>query len=240
MAVDPTVDVFDQLLELVKGDSDEFLVTVTEPDLTDPDVVPLPRLPINLHESVDGTADRHIILRYASKRTPGVDDNVDALLFKDAQRGSSDIRYLAQAGDTLGQAEVLIDTADTLDTDESTVARDEDPEHAWDLEANIQDEERAGVSQIGDVTVVNGTNTVVGAATKFLLSKVGDILNLTDGTGANELKPALITKIIDDLNMEVGRTIWIDANNVTFEVRRNRRKTVASGDFRFITGVTDG
>jgi hypothetical protein len=234
-----TVDVLDQTLELVKGDSDEYLVNVTEPDAVDPTICP----PINLTEAVDGTADRYAILRFAAKRIGSDDENADALVYKTFQAGSSDIRYLTQdtappAG-TLGQAEVLVDVADTIDSDEPVLERgDTTPNHDWDLEVSRQDEERAGASGVGTVDVINGSPAVAGTGTAFLQAKVGDIINLLDAS--NLAKPALITAITDDLTLETDRTLWTTVSGTTFELRRTRRRTAAAGDFFFRRGRVKG
>lgn len=236
MAGAGTTDVFDQDLELVKGDSDEYLVTVTEPNTADPTI----RDPINLTESVGGTPDRHAILRFAAMRKEADLDNDEALVYKDFQKGSSDIRYLTQdlpaPSGTLGQAEILVDVADTVESDEPVIERDDTTSlHDWDLEVNRQDEERAGVSQVGTASVTNGSNTVTGTGTVFTGAKVGDIINLLDA--GNLAKPAIITAIVSDTELTTDRTFWNTTGTAqSFELRRNRRRTAAAGDFFFRRG----
>lgn len=221
-------DFYDQPQELVKGDSDEWLVTVTEPNDADPEV----RDPVRLDQAVDATQDRYAIVRVAAKLKGTDDDNVEALFFKDFQRGSSDINYLDQTTSP-GQAEVFIDTADTNESDDPVVDRDATTAlHDYDVEVNRQDVERAGASGVGLVSVTNGSNVVTGNGTAtFSNAKCEDIINLLDA--GNLLRPAIITKIIDDNTIEVGRTLWVDATDVAYEIRRNRRRTGAYGDLFF-------
>ena len=207
-------NVLDQPLELVKGDSDEYLVTVTEPNSADPTI----QDPVDLSQAVDGTPNRYAILRFAAMRKGRDDDNTAALVYKDSQAGASDIRYLAQTGATLGQAEVLVDVADTVNKDEPVLERDDtEALHDWDLEVNRQDVERAGASGVGTVAVSAGSNAVTGTGTAFKAAKVGDIINLLDA--GNVDKPAIITGIVDDVTLATDRTFWVDATGATFELR---------------------
>ena len=88
-----TTNVLDQPLELVKGDSDEYLVTVTEPNDVDPTV----RDPINLTEAVDGTPARHAILRFAAMLKGRDLDNDEALVYKVDQRHAKAVECLERA-----------------------------------------------------------------------------------------------------------------------------------------------
>lgn len=224
------IDYHDQSLTLVKGDSKELLIVVTEADTASTDT-PLPRLPINLWEAVDGTVDRHAIIRFAAKRKESDGDNDDALLFKDSQKGPSDINILNQ-GTNESQAELLQDVADTNTSEEPVIDRGDDALHSYDVEVNRQDVERAGASGVGTVSVTNGSNIVTGTGSLFSNAKCEDILNLLDA--GNLHRPTLITKVVSDTEIEVGRTIWTDALTSTYEVRRNRRRTAASGDLFFL------
>ena len=233
MASATTNTALQQPLELIKSDSDEYLFTVTEPTTT----TPVTQVPIRLDQAVDGTQDRYAILRWTVKRSPEADAQSDALIAKDSQRGNSEISILDQTVPALeGQAEVLVDIPDTSGSDDPTVDIGDDPGHRHDLEVNRQDVERDGASQVGTVTVANGSNVVEGVGTAFLSAKVYDIINLTDGV--NHLKPAIITAITSDTQLTVGRTIWIDAAGASFEIRRNRRRTAAAGTFALLTEVS--
>lgn len=222
----------EQALEMHKADSADVLLTVTEDEADEDGVYP----PVRLDLAVDGTASRHAILRWAVKRSPKSDDNVDALVYKDSQRGPSEIRLSDQVDEsTRGQAEAFIDPTDTSDSDDPTVSRDDDALHRHDYEVNRQDFVRDGVSGVGTVSVVDGSDVVTGVGTAFLLAKRLDILNLVDVD--NVLRPALITSIVSNTELRVGRTSWVTATGVAFEVRRNRRKTVLGGPFKLLTEV---
>lgn len=231
-----TTDFNDQPQELVKGDSDEWVVSVTEPN----DADAMLRDYIRLDRAVDGTDDRYAIIRVAAKLKGSDEDNTDALFFKDSQLGASDIQILDQTNGlptdapagTQGQAIVYIDTADTTDSEDPVVERSASTAlHDYDVEVNRQDVERSGASGVGTVSVTNGSNTITGTATAFTNAKVGDIVNLL-GAG-NLARPTLITKIVDDATIEVGRSLWVNVSGDTYEIRRNRRRTGAYGDLFF-------
>lgn len=223
-----TTDYYDQPQELIKGDSDEWLLTVTEPN----DVDPTQRDPVRLDQAVDGTADRYAILRAAGKRKGSDDTNAEALFFKDSQRGASDIAINGDQVTNPGNAEILIDTVDTSETEEPTIDRGDDAIHDYDVEVNRQDVERAGASNVGTISVTNGSNTVTGAGSTFTNAKPGDIIQITDA-GDNLTRPALILSITDDTTLVVDRTIWTDEAGAAYEIRRNRRRTGAYGDLFF-------
>jgi len=218
----------DQPLELHRGDSDEILFTVTEPG--DPEATR-----VRLDQAVDGTAARWAILRWTVKRNPR-DGQSEALLYKDTQRGSAEFRILDQTVEaTEGQAEAFIDPDDTSDTDEKTAGPTDQPAHRHDLEVNRQDEIRAGAS-VGTVTVENGSSTIIGVGTEFTKAKRWDILTVLDAS--NTFRPTLITRIVSDTEIEVGRTEWVDVSGEAFEIRRNRRRTAAAGTFKLKTEIT--
>lgn len=198
-------------LTLVKGDSDDLLVTVT--DDSDPPVA------INLSQAVDGTPNRRAILRFAVKSDPPTQDNDEALVFK-ASYYDDQIPFLAQSGGTVGQARVLIDKPDTEGGDAAAT-------YAWDLEVTRQDSLRSGASG-GTLTFSAGSSSVAGAGTAFTRAKVGDVLQ---PLGVLNARPALITRIISATSLETDFDGWAAESGVAFEVRRGKHRTAARGPF---------
>lgn len=204
-----------QSLSLIKGDSDEYLVTITEG-------VGSGATPVNLDQAVDGTDNRKAILRFSVKLTPSREENEDALIYKESYYPDQ-IKVLDQTlTSTRGKVEILIDKPDTLE------GRISDS-YSWDLEVSLQDVERSNVSGVGTATAELGSNIIVGSSTQFSQAKLFDIINLLDVDNLN--KPALITRIISDTELEVSRNDWVDVSGGSFEVRRGRHRTAAAGSF---------
>ena len=207
----------------VRGDSDDFLVTVVEPDPNDINDPPA-KIPVDLSIAVDGTPARPVILRMAAKEDPD-DSNDIALFFRDSTNGPQEIEFFPQTGLTLGQARILIDKYDTEEGEPGL--------YQWDLEVSQQDFLRAGAS-VGTLAIVEGSDLIVGTGTTFLKNaKRGDIIQLL---GTNN-KPVLIEEIIDDLNIRVNTTVFQNEPALaTFEVRRGKHFTAAYGCLELVAG----
>lgn len=204
-------------LTLVKGDSDDLLVTVTD-DATPP-------VPIDLSKAVDGTASRRAILRFAVKSEPALQTNAEALVFKTSHRDDQ-VPFLAQSGGTLGQARVLVDKQDTEDGDPTA-------SFSWDLEVSRQDALRSGAS-VGTVSFTAGSLVVAGTGTAFDKAQPGDILQ---PLGALNTLPVLINKVVSASSLEADFKDWQAEPNVTFEIRRGKHRTAVRGPFILEQGV---
>lgn len=205
-------------MRMVLGDSEDFLVTVTD------DVTPTPNK-INLSQAVDNTPDRPAILRWAAKRTPADDTNAEAIAFKSSYNGD-EIIPLTQTGATLGQARLLIDKPDT----DSEAAGS----YRWDLEITRQDVLRAA-SGVGTIAVLSGSKVVTGTATTFLKAKVGDVLQPLGGLN---VAPVKIAKVVSNTSLEVEEAIFLTESPVpSFEIRRGKHKTARKGPFVLEQGV---
>jgi len=205
-------------LSLVLGDSEDFLVTVTD------DTAPVP-LKIDLSVAVDGTASRPAIVRFAVKKTPATMDNPEALVFKTSYFDDQ-LPLLAQVGATLGQCRLLLDKPDTDDA----AAGD----YRYDLEVTRQDAARVGASGVGMVAVTADSVVVTGTGTAFQKAKVGDVLQ---PLGVLNTKPVKIVSIASATSLEVEAPIFQTEANVPFELRRGKHKTAARGPFVLIQSV---
>lgn len=205
-------------LTLVRGDSDDFLVTVTD-DAATP-------APIDLSKAVDGTVNRRAIVRFSVKTTPpDTVANTDAVIFKSSS-WDDQIPFLVQTGATLGQCRVLIDKPDTETADPTG-------SYVWDLEVSRQDSLRTG-AYVGTYAVTPGSGVVVGSGTAFLKAKVGDIFQ---PLGPGNTRPVIIDKITDNTHMTVDYTTWSAESGQSFEVRRGKHRTAARGPFTLESGV---
>lgn len=205
-------------LIMLRGDSEELLVTVT--DDADPAVA------IDLSKAVDGTASRPAVVRFAVKENPDEDGNDEAVVYKTSYH-TDEIPFLAQTGASLGQCRVLIDKPDTEQADVDTKYR-------WDLEVTRQDALRSGAS-VGTVEVFAATASLVGSSTQFQLAKVGDVIQLL---GLLNTKPCIIEEILNFSEIVVsGFEIFQTESSVTFEIRRGQSKTVARGPFTLLSDV---
>ena len=204
-------------LSLVGGDSEDFIVTITD------DATPTPAK-INLSQAVDGTANRPAIVRFAIKADPDSDDNSEAVVFKTSYF-TDQIQVLAQAGLTLGQCRLLLDKPDTVDAEAG--------DYRWDLEVTRQDVARAGAGG-GTMTVTANSVVVTGTGTAFNKAKLGDVLQ---PLGILNTKPVKITKVVSANSLEVEAAIFEPEAGITFEIRRGKHKTAARGPFTIIQSV---
>jgi hypothetical protein len=202
-------------LELVVGDSEDFLLTLRDEN----DVL------IDLSKAVDGTANRPAIIRFAVKDNAD-DDNSLARVYK-TSFDTEEIQVLTQSGATLAMARILVDKPDTEDIEPSS--------KRWDCEVTRQDFIRP-LASVGTVSLTAGSNAVVGAGTDFTKAKVGDVLMPTSGTNT---KPALISKIISATSLEVEDGIVFTATEpgITFEIRRGKSRTAARGNMAMSAGI---
>lgn len=215
----PTLD-----LCLVRGDSDDILVTVRQPDPNDIINDPPDKITVRLDQAVDGTAARPAVLRFAVKEDPD-DANAQAIIFK--RSGSvENIEVLDQTVSlTEGQAVIHIDKEDTEDDCADTTK--------WDLEVSQQDYLRGG-AQTGTIQLQADTGAVIGTGTTFTKVKRGDMLQTT--AGGNQATPAIVILVTSDTEMTVEFTDWTPETGIAFEIRRGRHFTAARGDFTLEDG----
>lgn len=206
-------------IELVRGDSDDILVTITD------DASPTPNL-IDLSVATDATINRPAIVRFAVKKDPSKEANVKAAVLK-LSYDASQLEILPQAVPaTKGQCKVKLDKPDTSDNKAG--------DYSWDLEVTRQDVTRPGAS-VGTAAIVAGNVTMTGTGTAFTKAKVGDVVQVT--SGPNSGRPALITKITSATVIETERA-WEDADvAATFEIRRGKSKTAVRGKFTLVQDV---
>jgi hypothetical protein len=202
-------------LTLVRGDSDDLLVTVVDEA----------GVAINLGQAVDGTAARAAVLRLAVKSDPAEQTNAEALVLKRSYY-ADEIQFLTQSGATLGQARVLVDKPDTLGGDPSTA-------YQWDLEVTRQDVLRSGASA-GTASFTAGSAVVVGAGTAFTRAKVGDVLQ---PLGVLNTAPCLIAEITSAGQIVADFADWQTEAGVAFEIRRGRHRTAVRGPFVLVQDV---
>lgn len=223
-----TATIPETTLTLVRGDSDDILVTVEIPDANDPTILNR----VRLDQAVDGTADRPAILRAAIKEDYE-DLNENALVFSESHYPDQ-INFLDQTvAATEGQARWLIDKPDTESGDPET-------SYCWDLEVTQQDFLRTG-AQVGSIETQASPNgaTILGSGTAFTKAKVGDVLQILDGT--NDAFPALIEEITSDTVMVVSFADWPGvASGKAFEIRRGKHTTAARGPFVLERGQVGG
>lgn len=205
-------------LSLVRGDSDDFLVTVTD------DATPTPN-PIDLSKAVDGTANRRAVVRFAVKTDPDTQTNAQAAVFKTSHYDDQ-LPFLTQSGATVGKCRILIDKGDTEDAEVALAYR-------WDLEVSRQDSLRTGAS-VGTFSVVAGSSTVTGLGTAFQNVRVGDIFQ---PLGPLNVRPAIVDAVVSPTQITVDFDGWTAESGVAFEVRRGKHKTAARGPFVVETGV---
>lgn len=222
-----TADIPTKDFSYTKGDSDEILVSVTEPD-PNSTTTPPARIPVRLDQAVDGTADRRVVMRFAAKEDAD-DTNAAAAIYKD-DSDPEDIVFLDQTTGapptgSEGQAVIYIDKQDTEDNDAGPVG--EPIAYPYDVEVTRQDFIRAG-AQTGTISLVAGENTVMGVATTFSQARVGDVLQPLGGI--NDNRPAVIQEVIDDLNVRVSHSNWVNEPSIAFEIRRGRSFTAARGN----------
>jgi hypothetical protein len=205
-------------LSLIRGDSDDFLVTVTD------DATPTPN-PIDLSKAVDGTANRRAVVRFAVKTDPDAQTNAEATVFK-ASHYDDQLPFLAQSGATMGQCRVLVDKGDTEAADPSATYR-------WDIEVSRQDSLRTGAS-VGTFAVTAGSKTITGTGTAFTKAKVGDIFQ---PLGVLNTRPVIVDAVVSATQLTVDYDGWTTESGVAFEVRRGKHKTAARGPFVVESGV---
>lgn len=203
-------------LSMVNGDSQDYLVTVTD-DASTP-------ARINLSTAVDGTATRSAIVRFAIKSIPSTQLNSDSGVVFKSSYDSSQIAFLAQSGTTVGQCRVLLDKPDTVSLDAGT--------YRWDLEVTRQDTLRTSAST-GVLSVTAGTTLVQGTATAFTAAKVGDVLQ---PLGTNRA-PVKIASITSATQLLVEYPIFSTETTVAFEIRRGKHRTAAYGPFTMLQSV---
>jgi hypothetical protein len=206
-------------IELVRGDSDDILVTITD------DASPTPNL-IDLSVATDATANRPAIIRFAVKKDPTKEANIKAAVLK-LSYDASELEILPQAAPaTRGQCRVKLDKPDTSDNKAG--------DYSWDLEVTRQDALRPGASA-GALAVVAGNVVPIGTGTAFTKAKVGDVVQIT--SGPNDGRASLITKITSATSIETERA-WEDTDpSATFEIRRGKSKTAVRGKFTLVQDV---
>lgn len=220
MAVSETDTEGELQITMVRGDSDDFLVTVKD------DATPTPNK-IDLSKAVDGTASRPAVVRFSVKRDPPEEQtNTEALCFKHSAY-TDQIPFLAQAGATLGQCRILLDKPDTEEGDPDLTYR-------WDIEVTRQDILRSAAS-VGTISLTAGSATVVGIGTAFQNAKVGDVLQPLGPLNAGV--PAIIKKVLTATSIEVDHSNFQNEAGQAFEVRRGKHKTAARGPFVLQSGV---
>jgi hypothetical protein len=206
-------------IELVRGDSDDILVTITD------DASPTPNL-IDLSLATDGTAGRPAIVRFAVKKDPSKELNLKAAVLK-LSYDASEIEILSQATpSTRGQCRVKLDKPDTSDNKAGA--------YSWDLEVTRQDVLRPGAS-VGTLALAAGNAVPIGTGTSITKAKVGDVVQIT--SGANLGLASLITKITSATSFETER-VWENTDpSATFEIRRGKSKTAVRGVFTLVQDV---
>lgn len=206
-------------IEMIRGDSDDILVTITD------DASPTPNT-IDLSVATDGTVNRPAVVRFAVKKDPTKEANAKAAVFK-VSYDASQIEVLAQAVPaTRGQCKVKIDKPDTADNKAG--------DYSWDLEVTRQDALRTGAS-VGTLACVAGSKVVIGTATALRAAKVGDVVQIT--SGPNSGRVSIIEAIASDTLFTCERA-WEDADaSATFEVRRGKSKTAVRGKFTLVQDV---
>lgn len=205
----------------VRGDSDDILVTVKEPD-PNSTTTPPAQITVRLDQAVDGTPDRRAIMRFAAREDP---DDVTPL-FEKVDSDPEQITYLDQTVQaTEGQAVIYIDKPDTETLDAGPAGSP--VLYPYDLEVTRQDFIRNG-AQGGTISLVAGSNAVVGVGTAFTQAKVGDVLQPLGGL--NDNRPAVIQSIVDDTNITVHHGDWVNEPGIVFEIRRGRSFTGARGN----------
>lgn len=206
-------------ISLVRGDSDDILVTITD------DVSPTPNL-IDLSVATDGTVGRPAIIRFAVKKDPTKEVNAKAAVIK-LSYDPSQIEVLPQGVlATRGQCKVKLDKPDTADNKAG--------DYSWDLEVTRQDAQRPGAS-VGTLACVAGAKAVIGTGTALLKAKVGDVVQLTSGPNAGRV--SLIEAIVSDTAFTCERAWEDDDAAATFEIRRGKSKTAVRGKFTLVQDV---
>lgn len=204
-------------ITLVRGDSDDLLVTVVD------DAVP--PVPVDLSKAVDGTAARPAVIRFSVKSKPDQQTNEEALVFKTSHYPDQ-IPFLAQAGATMGQCRVLIDKPDTETGDPAVKWK-------WDLEVSRQDALRSAAS-VGTLAFTPGSDVVVGTATQFQNARQGDVLQ---PLGVLNLLPVMVIEVLSATQLRTSFSGWQAEAGVTFEIRRGKNRTAARGPFTLLSGV---
>lgn len=200
--------------ELVVGDSFDLNFVVKNDA-----VVPVA---IDLSKAIDGTASRPAVLRFAIVKALG-DPPAKAVVYKDSY-DPAQIFVKTQTAPDIG---AVVVRGDSQDTDQAKPKAD----LPWDLEITRQDFIR---TQAGTLTF-DGTTTVVGFGTNFLLMKRGDIIHPT--SGANSGKPVIVEAVTDALHIVIDRAIYGAEAGVTFEGRRGYRRTSAKGKVTLVEGA---
>jgi len=199
-------------ITLVRGDSDDIIVTVKDT------AQPTQNL-INLGIATDATPSRPAVLRYSAKEKPDRTSNARAAVFKTSYR-SDEIEMLPQSGLTVGQSIIKIDKPDTSDNKAGT--------YAHDFEVVRQDVQRPGTGAgLGTVAVVVLSNVITGTATFFTKAKPGDVLQII--SGSNNGIAVVLTKITSDTVAE-SEHIWLTTQSgASFDLRRGKAKTAFIG-----------
>jgi hypothetical protein len=205
-------------ISLVRGDSDDILVTVKDT------AQPTQNL-INLGTATDGTPSRPAVLRYAAKAAPSKDKNAAAAIFKASYR-TDEIEVLPQTGLTVGQCVVKIDKPDTSDNKAGV--------YAHDFEVVRQDVPRPGAG-VGTAAIVASAVGVTGTGTAFTKAKAGDVLHPT--SGPNLGAPRLISKVVSATALEVEVAWETSDAAATFEIRRGKAKTAFTGKLTLVQDV---
>lgn len=206
------------VINLTIGEGADHLITFRDPGLTDPDNADADL--IDLSVAIDGTADRHAVIRFAAKKTPSKTANAAGLIWKTSY-DASELEELNQALlATKGRAMLKIDEPDT--------DGQKPGDYSYEVFLTRQDVIRAGAS-VGTIdALANGTGTVTGTGTAFLSAKAGDVLTVVGG--ANDLAVSRIQEITTDGAMVLERTLWAAQSAVTFEIRRGAGRTAKVPD----------
>lgn len=201
-------------LQLVRGDADNYLITVD--DGGDPAVA------VDLSLTVDGLSDGLAIVRFAVVKNHRGTSNAAALIFKTTYR--EDEILLANQNTDTGKFTVFIDKDDTDGEKVGT--------YCWDVEVTLQDFEREG-STVGTASVAeDGATTIIGVGTDFTHFKKGDVLTFIGGSNANV--PCMIVSVADATHLVIDNDQLEADDDVVFTVRRGLSRTVARGTFELV------
>ena len=200
-----------QALTLIRGDSKNWRVTVTDTET--------PAVAINLDQDLAGLGGNPAILKFSTKVDPR-DPNSAAVIFK-ASYDPEEVEILDQ-GAFLGQALVKVVKADTWNDQVSSAL-------AWDIELYRQGDAIVG-GDAGTIEVTAGSETVAGTGTDFALAKVGDILVPSGATAPNQ-KPVTVTEVVSATELKTDYTAWTSEAGVSYVLRKGDSKTVATGTF---------
>ena len=210
------------VINLTIGEGADHLITFRDPALTDPGDANADLIDLSL--AIDGTLDRHAIIRFAAKKTPAKQANAAGLLWKRSY-DPTELEELDQTQlATKGRAMLKIDEPDT--------DGQKPGDYPYEVFLTRQDVIRPGASTGTLVALTDGSGAVTGSGTAFTKAKPGDVLTVVGG--ANDLEVSRIESITDDTTMVLERTNWAAQSAVTFEIRRGAGRTAkvpdANGD----------